>query len=78
MNKLLSSVLFRIKNWKTTVGGGVLGVIGAGILGKIEEQTGCHFASVFGSIDWGQIIIFVLSQLFGLFVTDGDKKVNDS
>jgi hypothetical protein len=71
----LKTIPFRIANWKTTFGGSVLGVVGAGIMQKIEEQTGCHIGEVFMGIDWAQILIFILSQLFGLLTTDANKKV---
>ncbi len=72
----LKSIPFRVRNWKTTIGGGVLGVIGAALVGHLEQATGCHFQEAFAGIDWVQLLVFILSQIFGALTTDADKKVD--
>lgn len=72
----MKNILFRIlKNKNTTIGGGVLGVVVASIFAKLEEMSGCKFSVAFANIDWGQLFIFGIMQLFGAFVTDADKIV---
>lgn len=74
MHHLLQSIMYRVKgNPRTTVGGGVIGLVIAALISQIEEASGCHFAQAFDGVDWAQIIGFGVVQLFGALVTDGDK-----
>ena len=59
----------------TTIGGGVVGVGFAALIGQIETATGCHFATAFANIDWLQITGYVFSQVFGALSTDANKTV---
>lgn len=77
MNNILKSIVFRFKNWKTTLGGGVLGLVSASLINKLEESTGCHFQEAFAGIDWVQIIVYVLMQIFGAITTDANKKIDN-
>lgn len=77
MNNIIKSIVFRFKNWKTTVGGGVLGLVGASLISKLEESTGCHFQEAFAGIDWVQIIVYILTQIFGIITTDANKKIDN-
>ncbi|MEM0272920.1 MAG: hypothetical protein QW514_10305 [Thermoprotei archaeon] len=77
MSNILSSLRFRVfENLKTTLGGGtVLGVLSAIVIGKLEEMSGCKLREAFMGIDWVQFITFLIVQIFGAFVTDGNKTV---
>lgn len=77
MSKFIKDLIFRfMKNPKTTIGGGIVGVAGAALIGQLEQQSGCHFATAFANIDWIQIIVFVLSQVLGGFSTDANKTIS--
>jgi hypothetical protein len=77
MSGILNSLKFRFfNNVKTSIGGGAFGVVLAALFAKFEEMSGCRFSEVLPNIDWGQLFIYGVSQLFGLYVTDADKTVN--
>ncbi len=65
-----------IGNPHTTVAGGVLGVVGAAVIGKIEEMSGCHFSTAFANIDWVQLAFFVFAQVNGALSTDANKTIS--
>jgi len=67
-----------IKNYRTSVGGGIAGMIFAIFIGKLEEMSGCHFATAFANVDWGQLAGYLFGQAFGLIVTDSHKTVSTS
>lgn len=67
-----------IKNPGTTIGGGVLGVVVAALVGYLEEQAGCKFSVAFANIDWLQLVVFVLAQTQGALSTDANKTVEVS
>ncbi len=76
INNLINKFVFRFfNNPKTTIGGGVVGVAAAALVGGLEEQLGCKFSEAFLGIDWIQIIIFVITQVFGALTTDANKRV---
>jgi hypothetical protein len=60
----------------TIVGGGVFGVIGAALLSKVEDLSGCHFATAFANFDWMQIAFYVYAQVHGALSTDANKTLN--
>jgi hypothetical protein len=62
-------------NLNTTMGGGVVGVGLAALIGQLEAATGCHFQTAFANIDWLQIAGFVFSQSFGAMMTDANKTI---
>lgn len=76
---IIDNVKFRVfGNLKTTLGGGtVLGVVFAALISKLEDMSGCRFREAFAGLDWGQLTGFLVVQMFGAFVTDGNKKVDD-
>jgi hypothetical protein len=75
----LSSLKMRtIGSPNTTIGGGVFGIVAAALFFKIEEMTGCHFATAFGNIDWGQLFVYGMSQIVGALTTDGDKTITST
>jgi hypothetical protein len=60
---------------RTTVGGGVLGGLLALAIGKLETMSGCHFQEAFAGMDWAQLIGYIVTQGFGMIVTDSHKTV---
>jgi hypothetical protein len=73
IGSFFSSVIGRLQNKNTTVGGGVAGLVLVAIIGKIEEMSGCKFAVAFANIDWVQIVGFASMQIFGAMTTDANK-----
>lgn len=65
-----------VNNKATTVAGGVGGVIMAGLIGKLEEMSGCHFVEAFANIDWIQLAVFGYSLVAGALTTDANKTVS--
>jgi len=61
---------------KTTIGGGLVGIAAAALLLKVEEISGCNFSTAFANVDYGQIFVFVLCQVFGAITTDANKTIN--
>lgn len=77
MKNFMSSIMFRIfGNAKTTVGGGVFGVVLAAMFSKFEEMMGCKFSEAFANVDWGQLFVFGITQLFGALTTDANKTID--
>jgi hypothetical protein len=77
MSGILNSLKFRFfNNVKTSIGGGTFGVVLAALFAKFEEMSGCRLSEVLPNIDWGQLFVFGISQLFGLYVTDADKVID--
>lgn len=60
---------------RTTVGGGIAGMIFAMLIGKLESMSGCHFQEAFAGIDWGELAGYLFGQIFGIIVTDSSKVV---
>jgi hypothetical protein len=78
MNNFFSTILARItQNKNTTIGGGVFGVVAAALFVKLEEMTGCHLKEAFLGLDYGQLFVFGISQVFGALTTDANKTVNN-
>lgn len=76
MGNFFSTILERvIGNKNTTIGGGVFGVVAAAIFGKLETMMGCNLQAAIGNVDWGQLFVFGISQVFGALMTDGNKTV---
>lgn len=83
ISKIMSVVLGVFKSAKeralgnkaSTVTGGVLGVAFAALIGKLEEASGCKFATAFANVDWLQVAVFVYSQVYGALSTDANKTV---
>lgn len=74
--EFLSTVKPRaLDNKNTTIGGGVVGLLFAAMIGQIETATGCHFKEAFAGIDWLQVTGFAFSQVFGAMMTDAKKTV---
>lgn len=71
--KSLKARIMTSKN--TTIGGGVVGIAFAALIGKLEEVSGCKFQEAFVGIDWMQIAGFVFSQVFGALMTDSTKTI---
>jgi hypothetical protein len=64
-----------VGNPRTTVGGGISGVLFAILVEKLETMSGCHFTEAFAGLDWMQLAGFVFAQGFGMLVTDSHKVV---
>lgn len=60
---------------RTTIAGGVGGVVLAGLIGKLEEMSGCKFATAFANVDWIQLAVFIYSLVAGALTTDANKIV---
>lgn len=65
-----------VSNPNTTIGGGVFGVIGAALISKVEDLSGCHFSTAFANIDWMQVAFYVYAQAHGALSTDANKTIN--
>lgn len=59
-------------SWKTTLGGGVVGLFGAGIVKYLETKYKCDFS---GGFDMIALVTYFVGQVFGALVTDGNKTV---
>lgn len=69
----------RVKaNPHTTIGGGVFGIVAAALVGKLEEMSGCHFATAFANVDWLQVAVYVFAQTQGALSTDANKTVGNN
>lgn len=80
MNTIINfvkSIPFRIANKNTTIGGGLFGVVSAVVIGKLEEMSGCKFSTAFMNVDWIQLVVFIISQVFGALMTDANKKITE-
>lgn len=64
-----------VDNKNTTIGGGVVGIALAALIGQLETASGCHFQEAFAGIDWMQIIGGVTTAVFGAMMTDAKKTV---
>jgi hypothetical protein len=64
-----------VDNKNTTIGGGVVGIAFAALIGQIETASGCHFQEAFAGMDWVQVAGYVMIQAFGAMTTDGKKTV---
>lgn len=65
------NLIDRFKNWKTTIGGSAVGVIGAAVVYKVMADAGCHFEGV----NWGAVGTYAFAQIMGIYSTDNGKGV---
>lgn len=68
----MTSLLARLKNWKTTFMGSALGVAAAAIIAKLLNDAGCDFST----ITWSSFVAFAFTQIVGALSTDNGKAVS--
>lgn len=76
-NEFVKTIKIRaVDNKNTTIGGGVVGIVLAALVGQIEQASGCHFQEAFMGMDWIQVAVLTMSQAMGALTTDANKTIS--